>query len=92
MDLILAPGRILLEKKEQDETVTKKGIIILRGTRTSLIDAKVIAVGPGVEGREMPVKPGDLIYFKKGSEMEIEHADKKFWMIDWNSYLMYKPC
>lgn len=86
--LYLAPGRILLEKNQESEMTTKGGVIILRGTKTSLISGTVVAVGPGSSEREMEVSVGDEIFFKKGAELDVEYDDKKYWLLDWNSYLM----
>ena len=86
--LHLAPGRILVENTEQKETKTDKGIILLRGSKTSLIQGKVIAVGPDLMERKMEVRPNDIIFFKKGAEMDVEYQKKNYWLLDWNNYLM----
>lgn len=90
MELFMAPGRILLEKVKEDEFKTEKGIILLRGTKTSLIEAVVTKTGNGIADRKMEVKVGDRVYFKKGSELDVEIHGEEFWLIDWNSYLMFE--
>lgn len=90
VELYLAPGRILVEKVTEDESVTDGGIIILRGTKTSLVKAKVWKVGQDLPERKMGVKPGDWIYFRKGNELDVEFNGIEYWMLDWNAYLMYE--
>lgn len=87
-NLILAPGRILCRKIQQTETKRDSGIVVLRGTKSSIIETEVVKVGAGTPERQMPVAVGDHIFFKKGAEMEVDYQDEKYWMLDWNSYLM----
>lgn len=88
--LILAPGRILVETVEEREVQRKSGIIVPQGAITSLLRCKVLKVGPGLNEREMEIKPGDHIFFKKGMEMKIKYQDETYWLLDWNQYLMYE--
>jgi chaperonin GroES len=69
----------VLVKRSEDEERSPGGIYIPDNAKEKLNRGEVLAVGPGKileDGTraEMPVKPGDVIYFGKynGSEVKVD--------------------
>jgi len=64
-------------KPEPAEEKTKGGIIIPDTAKEKPQRGKVIAVGPGKEGKELTVKAGDVVLYGKysGQELSYEGTD-----------------
>ncbi len=60
-------------KPEPAEEKTKGGIIIPDTAKEKPQRGKVIAVGPGKEGKELTVKAGDVVLYGKYSGQELSH-------------------
>lgn len=60
-------------KPEPAEEKTKGGIIIPDTAKEKPQRGKVIAVGPGKEGKALTVKAGDVVLYGKYSGQELSH-------------------
>lgn len=63
----------VVAKPEPAEEKTKGGIIIPDTAKEKPQRGKVIAVGPGKEGKELTVKAGDVVLYGKYSGQELSH-------------------
>lgn len=73
--------RVLIQPKEKEEK-TVGGIYIPESAREEKKQGKVIAVGTFKEGKELPLKPGDVILYGGYSSEEFEFEGKKHLLIE----------
>ena len=65
-------------KPEPAEEKTKGGIIIPDTAKEKPQRGKVIAVGPGKEGKALTVKAGDVVLYGKYSGQELSHEGSDY--------------
>ncbi len=65
-------------KPEPAEEKTKGGIIIPDTAKEKPQRGKVIAVGPGKEGKALTVKAGDVVLYGKYSGQELQHEGSDY--------------
>lgn len=77
--------QVLIEPLER-ETQTASGIVIPDSAKEKPSQGKVVAVGPGTtaEGKtiEMPVRPGDVVVYKKWGGHEVKEGDKELLLVE----------
>ena len=77
--------RVLI-KMEEEEEITKSGIIISSRAKENSQIAKVVEVGPGIthiQGKEikMYIKKGDKVIVNKYSGTEVKYEGEKYLII-----------
>jgi chaperonin GroES len=78
MNLQPLGDRIVVKPKEEDEAMTKTGLVIPDTAKEKPQLGEVLAVGPGEyqDGERIPldVKVGDLVFYSKygGTEVKVE--------------------
>jgi chaperonin GroES len=77
--------QVLIETTEK-EGVTQGGIYIPDTAREKPAQGKVVAVGDGItaEGKTVviPVKPGDLVIYKKWGGHEVKDGGKDYLLVE----------
>lgn len=77
--------QVLIEPQEKEHT-TSAGIVIPDSAKEKPSQGKVISVGPGltVDGKEVeiPVKPGDLVIYKKWGGHEVKDSGKDLLLVE----------
>ena len=73
----------VMVKREDEEDVTKGGIIIPDTAKEKPQEGEVVAVGPGAKSEEgkispMDVKVGDIVLFGKWSGTEVKIDNKEY--------------
>ncbi len=74
MELILAPGRVLLTKVEE-ERKTGTGLFLPNVGKTGMKKGKVISTGEPLKDKPMRVKSGDVVYYQYGIDVAIDGKD-----------------
>lgn len=78
---------VLIKPIESDST-TASGIVIPDTvSKEKPIKGEVLAVGPGADGKEMPVKVGDVVYFSQYGPREIKFDGEELYIIAVDSLL-----
>jgi chaperonin GroES len=81
MDLKPLGDRIVVKPNEEDESLTKSGLVIPDTAKEKPQLGEVLAVGPGDykdgERTPMDVSVGDLVFYSKygGTEVKVEGED-----------------
>jgi chaperonin GroES len=70
-------NRILVRPIAVEEK-TLGGIIIPENDKNKPLHGEVIATGNGTKDEEMLVKAGDIVLYKNGTGVEIEHENEKY--------------
>ena len=67
----------VMVKREDEEDVTKGGIIIPDTAKEKPLKGTVVAVGPGKKDESMTVKKGDAVLYGQysGTEIKIENGE-----------------
>ena len=78
--------RVLLEPKEKEER-TSGGIYIPESAREEKKQGKVIAVGTFKDGKELPLKPGDMVLYGGYSTEEFDVDKKKHLLVEFKDIL-----
>lgn len=77
--------QVLIEPLEREE-VSAGGIVIPDSAKEKPSQGKVVAVGPGTtaEGKtiDMPVKPGDIVVYKKWGGHEVKDGDQELLLVE----------
>ena len=73
--------RVLIEPVKENER-TKGGIYIPESSRESKKKGTVIAVGKYKDGKELPIKIGDIILYGGYSSEELEVDNKTFLILE----------
>lgn len=78
---------VLIKPIESDST-TASGIVIPDTvSKEKPIKGEVMAVGPGNDGKTMPVKVGDVVYFSQYGPREIKFEGEELYIISVDSLL-----
>ena len=79
MKLVPLFDKVVLKQLVAEET-TASGIVLPGAAKEKPQQAEVIAVGPGVDGKEvtMQVKAGDKVIYSKYSGTEVELEKEKY--------------
>lgn len=78
--------RVLIKPKKEEEK-TRGGIYIPESAKESKKEAEVIAVGTFSDGKELPLKKGDIILYGGYASDEFEYDDMKYIIIDYKDIL-----
>ena len=73
-------NRILVRPIAVEEK-TLGGIIIPNNDKSKPLRGEVIATGNGTKDEEMLVKTGDIVIYKNGVGIKIDHEDEEFILI-----------
>jgi chaperonin GroES len=86
--VIIRPiGERVLLKHQKKEEVTKGGIYIPESAQKENKEGIVIAVGTFEDGKELPLKKGDLVIYGGYQSDEIELDGEKYLFIDFKDIL-----
>lgn len=86
--MIIRPiGERVLLKHQKKEEVTKGGIYIPESAQKENKEGIVIAVGTFEDGKELPLKKGDLVIYGGYQSDEIELDGEKYLFIDFKDIL-----
>jgi len=78
--------RVLLKQKEKQEK-TAGGIYIPDAAKEEKKEGTVVAVGTFKDGKELPLKKGDIIIYGGYSSEEFEVNGEKFLLIEFKDIL-----
>jgi chaperonin GroES len=86
--VIIRPiGERVLLKHQKKEEVTKGGIYIPESAQKENKEGIVIAVGTFEDGKELPLKKGDLVIYGGYQSDEIELDGEKYLFVDFKDIL-----
>jgi chaperonin GroES len=78
--------RVLIEPQKEDEK-TKGGIYLPESSRESKKKGRVVAAGKYKDGKELPVKEGDIILYGGYSSEEFEVDAKTYVILEFKDVL-----
>lgn len=73
--------KVLVQPKVAQEK-TAGGIYLPEQAQEKVTEGKVIAVGPGKDGKTLPLKEGDNVFFESFAGTEIKIDGKKHLIMD----------
>jgi chaperonin GroES len=86
--VIIRPiGERVLLKHQKKEEVTKGGIYIPESAQKENKEGIVIAVGTFEDGKDLPLKKGDLVIYGGYQSDEIELDGEKYLFVDFKDIL-----
>ena len=77
----------VMVKREDEEDVTKGGIIIPDTAKEKPQKGNIVAVGPGTKDNPVTVKVGDVVLYGKYSGTELNHDGKDYLIMKENDIL-----
>ncbi len=80
-------GERVLIKPIKEEEKTKSGIYIPESAREGKKKGEVIAVGTDKDGKELPLKKGDIILYGGYSSEEFEIDGEEYIILDYKDVL-----